>query len=122
MRLLFEGQITLLNSLEAVLAFMIIGVPLGLFAGYRGGRIDRVIMSATDIVQSLPVIIVLLVVAAVFSGSLALMITLGLVSSPSIIRVVRVATLSVKTELYVRAAEVVGLTRFQVLRRHMLPQ
>jgi len=121
-RLLFGGQITLLNSLEAVLAFMIIGVPLGLFAGYRGGRIDRVIMSATDIVQSLPVIIVLLVVAAVFSGSLALMITLGLVSSPSIIRVVRVATLSVKTELYVRAAEVVGLTRFQVLRRHILPQ
>jgi peptide/nickel transport system permease protein len=121
-RLLFGGQVTLLNSLEAVLAFAIIGVPLGLFAGYRGGRIDRTIMSATDIVQSLPVIIVLLVVAAVFTGSLALMITLGLVSSPSIIRVVRVATLSVRSELYVRAAEVVGLKKLQILRRHILPQ
>jgi len=121
-RLLFGGQVTLLNSLEAVVAFSVIGVPMGLIAGYLGGRIDRIVMSATDIVQSLPVIIVLLVVAAVFTGSLPLMITLGLVSSPSIIRVVRVATLSVKSELYVRAAEVVGLKKFQVLRRHIFPQ
>jgi peptide/nickel transport system permease protein len=121
-RILFGGRITLLDAAEAVIVFVVVGVPLGLVAGYLGGRLDRLVMSVTDIVLSIPVIIVLLVVAAVFQGDLPLMVSLGIVASPSIIRVVRATTLSVRTELYVKAAEVIGLSRLQVLRRHILPQ
>ncbi len=121
-RLLFGGRITLLAAAEAVGTFVIVGVPAGLAAGFVGGRTDRAIMWVTDIVLSLPVIIILLVVAAVFTGNLPLMITLGVVSSPGIIRVVRASTIAVKSELYVKAAEVVGLRRALIVRRHILPQ
>jgi peptide/nickel transport system permease protein len=121
-RLMFGGQVTLLGALEAVAVFVIVGVPLGLLAGYLGSRVDRLVMSAIDVVLSIPVIIVLLVVGALFEGNLALMITLGLIASPGIVRVVRAATLSVRAELYVKAAEVTGLSRGQILRRHILPR
>jgi peptide/nickel transport system permease protein len=121
-RLLFGGQVTLLGAAEAVAVFVIVGVPLGLLAGYLGSRIDRLVMSAIDVVLSIPVIIILLVVGALFEGNLALMITLGLIASPGIVRVVRASTLAVRAELYVKAAEVTGLSRGQILRRHILPR
>lgn len=121
-RLLFGGRVTLLGAAEAILTFVIVGVPFGLMAGYLRPRIDRLVMSAIDVVLSMPVIILLLVVGALFHGNLALMITLGVVASPGIVRVVRAATLAVRSELYVKAAEVVGLSRLQILRRHILPR
>jgi len=121
-RLIFGGQVTLLGALEAIITFIAIGVPLGLVAGYLSPRIDRIVMSAIDVVLSLPVIILLLVVGALFAGDLALMITLGVIASPGIVRVVRAATLAVRAELFVKAAEVVGLSKFQILRRHILPR
>ena len=121
-RLLFGGRVTLLGAAEAIVTFVIVGVPFGLMAGYLRPRVDRLVMSAIDVVLSMPVIILLLVVGALFNGNLALMITLGVVASPGIVRVVRAATLAVRSELYVKAAEVVGLSRFQILRRHVLPR
>jgi len=121
-RLIFGGRVTLLGALEAVATFVIIGIPLGIVAGYLNPRIDRLVMSAIDVVLSLPVIILLLVVGAVTTGNFALMVTLGIIASPGIVRVVRAATLAVRAELYVKAAEVVGLSRVQVLRRHILPR
>jgi peptide/nickel transport system permease protein len=121
-RLLFGGQVTLLGAAEAVLTFVILGLPLGLLAGYLGPRADRLVMSAMDVVLSLPVIILLLVVGALFAGNLALMITLGVIASPGIVRVVRAATQAVRAELYVKAAEVAGLSKIQILRRHIIPR
>jgi peptide/nickel transport system permease protein len=121
-RILYGGRVTLLDALEAVLTFAIVGIPLGLLAGFRGGRVDRAIMSVTDVVLAMPVIIILLVVAAVFTGDLPLMIALGVISAPSLVRVVRASTATVRSELYVRAAEVVGLSKRQIVRRHVLPQ
>jgi peptide/nickel transport system permease protein len=121
-RLLYGGRITLLGAAEAVLTFIIIGLPLGLVAGYRGGRVDSFVMAATDVVLSIPVIILLLVVSAVARGNVWLMVTLGVIASPGLIRVVRASTLAVRAELYVKAAEVVGLSRMQIVRRHILPR
>lgn len=121
-RLLYGERVTLLGALEAVLVFSSIGLVVGVAAGYLGDLADRFIMSLTDIVLSIPVIIVLLVVAAVFTGNLALMLALGVFASPSVIRVVRASTLEVKHQLYVTAAETIGLSKFQVLRRHVLPR
>jgi peptide/nickel transport system permease protein len=61
-------------------------------------------------------------VGALFGGDFALMLTLGVVATPSMVRVVRASTLSVRSELYVKAAEVSGLSKLQILKRHLLPQ
>jgi peptide/nickel transport system permease protein len=121
-RLLYGGRITLSGALLAVVVFASIGVVVGVLSGSVGGRLDALIMRITEILQSIPALIVLLVVLAIFGSSeVAAMTALGVLSSPGLIRVVRGATLTVKEELYVRAARVAGLTAFQIQRRHILP-
>jgi peptide/nickel transport system permease protein len=120
-RLLYGGRLTLGASVEAVVVFVVVGVPLGLAAGFLGGWLDRAIMYVTELLLSIPGLLLILVVAAVFPGKLLLlMIVLGLVATPSIVRVVRSSVLSVRRELYVVAARVVGSSRRQILRRHIL--
>jgi peptide/nickel transport system permease protein len=120
-RLLYGGRLTLGASLEAVVVFIVVGVPLGLAAGFLGGWLDRAVMYVTELLLSIPGLLLLLVVAAVFPGKLLLlMIVLGLVATPSVVRVVRSSVLSVRRELYVVAARVVGSSRRQILRRHIL--
>lgn len=121
-RLLYGGRVSLLAAGESVLTFTVVGLPIGLISGYVGGGLDRGIMWVADIVLSLPTIIILLVVAAVLHGDAPLMISLGVIASPVLIRVTRSATLSVRQELYVKAAEILGLPRRQVLRNHVLPR
>lgn len=121
-RLLFGGRVSLLSAGESVLTFAIVGLPLGLIAGYVGGAVDRTVMWIADIVLSLPHIIILLVVASVLTGDRALMITFGVIASPTLIRTTRTVTLAVRQELYVRAAEVIGLPWWRVLRNHVVPR
>jgi peptide/nickel transport system permease protein len=121
-RLLFGGQITLSGALLAVVVYGLLGVVVGVVAGTIGGRFDSVIMRLVDLMQSIPGLIVLLVVLSIFgSNEAAAMITLGILASPSLIRVVRGSTLSAKTELYVTAGRVAGLTTSQLQWRHILP-
>lgn len=120
-RLLFGGRVTLLLAAQGLGTFVVIGVPVGLLSGYAGGRTDRIIMWLSDLALSLPGLIILLVVAAVFPSRFALMFSLGVMSSPGLIRVTRAATLSIRARLYVKAAEVVGLSRSRVIGRHVLP-
>ncbi|QGN34455.1 ABC transporter permease subunit [Microlunatus sp. Gsoil 973] len=120
-RLLFGGRVTLLLATEAVIVFILVGIPVGVLSGYFGGRADRIIMWLCDLVLALPGLIILLVVAAVFPSRTALMVSLGFMASPSLVRVARAATLSARARLYVRAAEVMGLSRARVIGRHVLP-
>jgi peptide/nickel transport system permease protein len=122
-RLLYGGRVSLVGVTEALLTVLIVGVPAGLIAGYRGGRLDAVVVRLTDIVLAIPVIIILLVVLAIFpQNETAAMITLGFLGAPSIMRVVRGAAISVRPELYVAAARTAGLTQTQIVRRHVLPR
>ncbi len=121
-RLLHGGQVTLSGAIVAVIVYGLLGVIVGIIAGTARGRVDAVIMRFVDLMLSIPGLIVLLVVLAIFgSNEMAAMITLGILSAPSLIRVVRGSTLSAKTELYVTAARVAGLTPAQVQWRHILP-
>ena len=122
-RLMFGGQITLLGVFEAVLVLLIISVPIGLVAGYVGGWFDRMTSATVDLVLALPTIIIVLAVLAVFGTSMtSAMITLGVLGSAGMIRVIRGAVLSVREELYVAAARVSGATGRQILGRHILPR
>jgi peptide/nickel transport system permease protein len=122
-RLLVGDRVTLVGVAEALAVVLVLGVPLGLVAGYAGGWTDRVVTWLADLTFSLPAVVIIIVVLSVFPTSmLAGMITFGVLAAPDLMRVVRSATLPVREELYVRAAEASGLSRTYILTRHILPR
>ena len=122
-RLLYGGQVTLVAVVEAVLVFAVLGITLGVLAGYFGGWLDRSVGWVADLLLALPGIIVLLMVLSVFPGnSTATMVVLGIISCPLLLRVTRGVTSSVRREPYVQAARLSGLGSAQVMRRHVLPR
>jgi peptide/nickel transport system permease protein len=122
-RLIFGGRVTFLGVVEADAVFLIVGVTLGLVAGFMGGLVDRLISRLADLVLSLPAIIVLLMILAVFPGNdVAGMTAFGIIGSPGILRIVRGGTISLRNELYVKAARLSGLRTSQLMVRHILPR
>ncbi len=99
-----------------------IGVPLGLFSGWRGGRIDRAIMWVNDVLFSLPIILLAMSVIIVLSPSLTnAMIGVGIAMSTRFTRLTRAVTLAEKEELYVDAARITGLSTRTILGRYVAP-
>jgi peptide/nickel transport system permease protein len=122
-RLLHGGQITLLGVLISCAIYLAVGVPSGVLAGYLGGSVERVVLRIADVVYSVPVIIVLLVVVAIFpNNEYAAMVALGLLAAPGLARVVRSVTQGLRHELFVRAAQVSGLGPLTIMRRHIVPR
>jgi peptide/nickel transport system permease protein len=122
-RLLYGGRRSLLSVAEGLAVVLALGVPLGLAAGYRGGGADRTLSRGAEMVMAVPPIIIILVVLAVIPGSEnAAMLVFGLLGAPSMLRVVRGATLKVREEPYVTAGRLCGLSALQVVRRHVLPR
>ena len=119
-RLLHGINPSLTNSAIALTVFVMIGVPLGILAGYRGGWVDAVISRSVELVIGIPAIIVVLVVLGVFASSAAAMLALGVLSAPGLIRVVRGVTLIVREEPYVIAARVSGLSPARIMGSHVL--
>ncbi|MEF2979372.1 dipeptide/oligopeptide/nickel ABC transporter permease/ATP-binding protein [Subtercola sp. YIM 133946] len=121
-RLLYGGQPTLLGVLVAVVVFVIVGVVLGVLAGMLGGWVDSLISGIADVLMSLPGVVLLLGILAIFNQDLLpAMIALGLLGAGSLIRVVRATVLSVREELFVSAAIVSGLSPVRLMARHILP-
>ncbi|ULR48306.1 dipeptide/oligopeptide/nickel ABC transporter permease/ATP-binding protein [Streptomyces deccanensis] len=122
-RLLVGTRVTLVGVVEAMVVVLALGIPVGLVAGYVGGKVDRAITWVADLVLSLPAIILVIVVLSVFPQSVAAaMVTLGVLAAPGLVRVVRAATLPVREQLYVAAARVSGMSRTYIITRHVFPR
>ena len=122
-RLILGTQITLWGALVAILTSVVIGVPSGLAAGYYGGATDRIGMWISDALQSVPGMIILLIVGANSGNDLTiLMITIGIFMAPGYFRLTRSTVLSVRGEMYVDAARVSGLTDARIMGRHIIRQ
>lgn len=122
-RLAVGAGVTLWGVAQALVTALLIGVPLGLLAGYVGGLLDRIVSALADLTFSTPHVVVILVVLSVFPQSMtAAMVTFGLLSAPILMRVARSATLPVREELYIAAARVSGLSGFNILRHHVMPR
>jgi peptide/nickel transport system permease protein len=121
-RILWGGKVTLLSVVVAIVVYGLVGIPLGVAAGYFGGWVDRVVMRLADLVFALPAAIIMLVVLAVFPGNeLYAMVTMGILAGIAFARVVRSVTTTVQSSLFVRAARVGGLNDANIARRHVLP-
>lgn len=131
-RVLEGGRVSLVVGLGGAVAAGLIGTAIGVVAGYAGGRIDALLMRLTDVVIALPILPLLLIVAAIDlsefgltaggdGGVVRLVVIVALFGWPTIARVARAQTLSVRRRTYVLAAEALGATAGRVVRAHLLP-
>lgn len=121
-RLIFGARLSLLVGLIPVSIGLLIGVPLGLFAGYFGRSIDMLVMRLIDIMLAFPGILLAIMVSAFLGpGLFNLMISVGIVSIPVYTRLARGSTLAIKEEQYVEAARSIGASHLRMLRLHILP-
>ncbi|MFH8974966.1 dipeptide/oligopeptide/nickel ABC transporter permease/ATP-binding protein [Streptomyces sp. NPDC017890] len=120
-RILYGGRNTLGGALIALGIALALGVPAGLYAGYRGGRFDSAANWTVDLVMALPAMVVLLASRAILGPDVwALMIVLGVLAAPSFHRLVRGIVAGVRKELYIDAAKVSGLSDARIVARHVL--
>jgi len=121
-RLLYGSRISLMVGLVSTLISLVIGVAYGAVAGYFGGRSDEVLMRAVDVLYSLPDILLIVVLMALFERSLLLLfVALGATSWLTMARIVRGQVLSLKQEQFVEAARCIGVSNFGIVVRHILP-
>ncbi|MEU5407685.1 ABC transporter permease [Nocardia asteroides] len=127
-RVLFGARTALLVIVIAVVLSLLVGVPLGLLSGYVGRWIDRVLVLVMDAIYAFPTLLLAIVVSIVVAGGtssslggmLSAAIAITVVYVPQYFRVVRNATVAVKTEPYVDAARVTGASTARIMFRHIL--
>ncbi|HUZ03039.1 MAG TPA: oligopeptide ABC transporter permease [Thermomicrobiaceae bacterium] len=121
-RLLNGGRVSLAVGFVAVAIIMTIGTTLGAVSGYFGRWTDAVIMRFTDILLSIPQILLLISAAALFhAGIVTTIIVIGVTSWPGCARLVRGQFLALKDQEYVTAARTIGARPWQIIWRHLLP-
>jgi peptide/nickel transport system permease protein len=119
-RTVFGSQAALQVVVVATLLSLFIGFPLGLMSGYLGGRLDRILLFLMDTLYTLPGILLAVTVAfMVGRGVLNAAIALSVAYVPQYYRVVRNHTVSVKTELFIEAAQATGASPLHVLTRYL---
>jgi peptide/nickel transport system permease protein len=121
-RMVHGGAATLYASCLAVGIALLLGLPVGLLAGYTGGWVDDSISRFIDALLSFPsIVLAIAVTGALGIGLTNGMIAVGIVFSPQIARLVRARALVVRQELYVDAARCFGASTGRILWRHVLP-
>jgi ABC-type dipeptide/oligopeptide/nickel transport system permease subunit len=121
-RIVYGARVSLLVGVFGVALSLTIGVTLGLLAGYFGGRLDTLITAFTNLLLSVPYLVLVIVIATILGRSLTNVILLfGVTSSPVFIRVTRGQVLRLKQLAYVEAARGLGARPARIIPRHLLP-
>jgi len=121
-RVIFGARISLTVGVMAMLVTISIGVTIGLLAGFFGGAMDFVLMRLTDVMLTLPALLLAMALVSVLRPSLlSILIVIGLVSWTGVARVVRAETLSMAQRDFVLAAHALGGSSQRLIVRHVLP-
>jgi len=115
-------RVSLGVALASVALALLIGLPLGLVAGYAEGALDQLIMRPLDVLMAFPAILLAIALMSVFgTGVVLVAASLAVVYTPIVARVVRAAVLAVKAEIYVDGARALGAPARRLVLRHILP-
>jgi peptide/nickel transport system permease protein len=121
-RLVWASRTSLAAAGQAVCISVVLGVPLGLVAGYAGGWLDAVLSRFNDVMMALPGIVLgLAIIAMLGPGLTKAMLAIGVIMAPSFFRIARATSSNAKSEIYIVAARAVGCGRGRILIRHVLP-
>lgn len=121
-RVLHGGWASLVVGVGAACLAALVGVPLGLAAGYLGGRVDAIVVQVANLFIALPGLVLALIITAMVGPTLVnLMLVLGFVSWPRMARLVRGQALATREMLFVEAARALGAGAAWIVWRHLLP-
>jgi peptide/nickel transport system permease protein len=115
-------RVSLGVAMASVALALLVGLPLGLVAGYAEGALDQLIMRPLDVLMAFPAILLAIALMSVFgTGAVLVAASLAVVYTPIVARVVRAAVLAVKAEIYVDGARALGAPARRLVLRHILP-
>jgi oligopeptide transport system permease protein len=121
-RMIYGVRTSLLVGFVAVVISCVIGLPLGLLAGLRGGAIDFAVMRVVDVMTAFPgILFAIFLITVVGGGVLNVIVVIGLTGWVTICRLMRAQLLSLREEEYVTAARSIGASEFSIATRHLLP-
>lgn len=121
-RLVHGARVSMIIGFATVAIAILIGGVLGAVAGYKGGLFDTLIMRATDVLLSIPTILLAIaIVAALGNSFFNLLIAIAASMIPGYIRIVRASIIQVKDQEFVEAAHCIGAGDFRIVLRHILP-
>lgn len=121
-RVIYGARVSLVVGVIAILLMNLLGVSVGLAVGYFGGWLDAVVMRVVDILLSFPYIILAIAIMAVLGqGVVNAVLAIGIVFTPTMARIVRGVTLSLKAREFIEAARALGSGPLRIMLRHLLP-
>jgi len=122
-RAMAGGQVSLLIGMTSMLTAVILGIGIGAFAGYYGGIVDTILMRFTDVILSVPLLLLLFVLSASFTDGTprSVIILISFFGWQYAARLVRSEFLALKEREYVLAARTIGSRGFRTMFRHILP-
>ena len=121
-RVIYGGRISLMIGFVPSVISLVLGTALGLMAGYMGKHVDAVIMRLADVVLAFPSLLLAMVVMYTLGASiLNMFIALSIINWAGTARVVRAQTLSLKQKEFVEAARSMGVGKFSIVFKHILP-
>jgi len=121
-RLLYGGRVSLGVAVSATVLQLFIGVTLGSISGFYGRWIDNVIMRLVDTVMCFPFFVIAITIAAVIGPSVwNIILIIGLLQWTGVARIVRAEILSLKQSEFIEAARAMGLSNFEIIFNHLLP-
>jgi peptide/nickel transport system permease protein len=121
-RIIFGARISLEAAVVVVMIVVAIGVPLGLIAGFFGGKVDEVIMRFADMILAFPSLLLAIAIVASLGPSLInALIAISLPWWPWYTRLMRSQVISIKEMQFVESARAVGVSRWRIMFRHILP-
>ena len=121
-RVVYSSRIAIYVGIVSIILALLPGIPLGIVAGFYGGRLDKLIMAVMDVILAFPIFLLAIVIMVVLEPSTTnVVIALGIVRIPIYARVVRGSVLSVKENEYIEAVRALALSHWRVLFHHVLP-
>ncbi|WP_139348666.1 ABC transporter permease [Clostridium sp. Marseille-P2415] len=121
-RIMYGGRISLLAGLVVVAIALTIGLVLGGFSGYFGGKVDIILMRICDIFMAVPrLLLAMAVVSALGQGTFKMLIALSIAQFPGLARTVRASIMTIRNQEFVEAAKCYGSNPVRIIFKHVIP-
>jgi ABC-type dipeptide/oligopeptide/nickel transport system permease subunit len=121
-RIIWGARVSLEVGLASVAIAFAIGVPLGILAGFRGGRVETGIMRGADMLMAFPTLLLALIIVTALGGSLINeILAIGVALLPNFVRLARSLSLTIRENDYIMAARAIGAGQLRLMARHVFP-
>ena len=121
-RIIWGARVSLQVGLASVVWGFLLGVPLGILAGTRGGAIETAVMRCADMLMAFPTLLLALIIVTALGGSLGNeIVAIGIALTPNFVRLARSLALTIRDQDYILAARALGSGQLRIMGRHVFP-